>query len=692
MSDPLLEFDPASESSGSPLTITTGNFGLVSFSYPSPPARVQFASSADTEGSSVVSANHENRTITIGLEVATDASLAILQGKLAKAHREGATLKYTTTAGVSCIFDVLVQDGYEPQFDHLYLLGGVASVQFTLTCKPYARGAEVTLSDHVETSLPVLIFTEASVAGDVPALGRLVIDEDQGVSQWWMTWGLESKNYSSSANAALFYEAEGRTALGGSATAVGPSGASGAGSNVMRNTALPADYIAILSTQATAAGAHLSHVGSFHAYMRVQVPTANTGLVTVALEWSEADFLRYTRNAATTIPSAHEGQWRLVDLGIVTTTSVLSGVQRWEGRIVAKSTVVGDDIDIDYLFLVPVAEGSGIASGVARSFTPTAFAAEDHFTATTAGVALNARVAPTGGTWATSGDATDFLFADDLGGEQCKRSAASGTSGRFGILGSTNYTAAVVSCSIALDSGATTGWPQPGVIARWVDASNHLRAVIYRDSSSPAPFRTYLEIHQLLAGVKTVVAQSVTTSVGSGSFSGSVWKVDLAVDVGGHATATMTATGATGTSGSPLPAGTVALTASASIAAAATGGTLATGKPGIFDLQTGATPTILRYWDDFLVASLPVDAAAFASQSIEVRSDRVRREDSGGTMWSKPSSYVGDYLLVPPSGAEARTNRVIVKMSRNDPFELDSGIDDLSARLLVTPRFLALPG
>ena len=46
----------------------------------------------------------------------------------------------------------------------------------------------------------------------------------------------------------------------------------------MRNTALTTSYLAILSTQATGGGAHLSHVGTFRVYARVQVPTANTGL------------------------------------------------------------------------------------------------------------------------------------------------------------------------------------------------------------------------------------------------------------------------------------------------------------------------------------------------------------------------------------------------------------------------------
>jgi hypothetical protein len=82
----------------------------------------------------------------------------------------------------------------------------------------------------------------------------------------------------------------------------------------------------------------------------------------------------------------------------------------------------------------------------------------------------------------------------------------------------------------------------------------------------------------------------------------------------------------------------------------------------------------------------------FASQSLEVRHDRVVREDSGGTLWVRPSSYEGDYLLIPPAGAEARTNRFFIKGSRGIPgSSVDSGVDDISAVLSYTPRFLVVP-
>lgn len=81
----------------------------------------------------------------------------------------------------------------------------------------------------------------------------------------------------------------------------------------------------------------------------------------------------------------------------------------------------------------------------------------------------------------------------------------------------------------------------------------------------------------------------------------------------------------------------------------------------------------------------------FAGQSIEIRHDRVQREDSGGTLWQPLSSYTGSYLRVPPAGAESRSARFIAKPlyhPATDGIWRDDRIDDLSGRLTYWPLFL----
>jgi hypothetical protein len=96
--------------------------------------------------------------------------------------------------------------------------------------------------------------------------------------------------------------------------------------------------------------------------------------------------------------------------------------------------------------------------------------------------------------------------------------------------------------------------------------------------------------------------------------------------------------------------------------------------------------------DNLQASPITSDAAMFASQSLEIRHNGVIREDSGGTTWQQVSSYEGDFLRVPVTGREGRSIRYIVKACRNDPASgPDSGIDDISATLAVTPRYLSVP-
>ena len=354
------------------------------------------------------------------------------------------------------------------------------------------------------------------------------------------------------------------------------------------------------------------------------------------------------------------------------------GTQKWEGRILAKSTVAGDDIDVDYLMFVPADEGSGVASGVTRNAaTPTSYTARDDFTGTTSGNALNGRTAPVGGTWATSGDATDFAFADlpVATDETLLRTAASGTNGRFAILGSATPTDVAVSVDV---NNTLLSFPTVchlGVIARWTDSSNYVRCVLRRaGSGSP---KNQVQIVQRLAGTDTTLAfVALPSSISDGTW----YTVRLTVYANGRAVGELLSA-----------AGAVIGSCEGTSTDLATGGTLASGKSGIFDLKTSAGADT-RYYDNLLVSTPTSDAAIYASQSLEVRHDRVTREDSAGGVWTAVSSYVGDYLRVPPAGQEGRTARVIVKASRNDPFAVsDPAIDDISARLFVVPRYLVVP-
>lgn len=679
----LFEIDSTSEDASNVSVILTDTTWRVMEMDVSPPEiDPMFASSADTEGDPFVQGRHKNRTISLTLlaKTATDQlTQTAVQGlmmKLDKMRREGGTLKWTTGAGTVVVADVLFAQVKPEITPELYIVNKAVRVAVDFECKPYLRGAAVQLGDHAETSLPAVVGVDTSVGGDVPAAVRLLIDEDQGVDQWWLVWGIQSRYYSSSANAALYYEAEGRTAAGGSAIAAGPTGASGAGSNVMRNTALASSYQAILSTQATGGGAHLSHIGDFVVFARFQTPTTNTGAVSVAFEWAEGDFHKVNRNAEVTFPvDSWDGSWRLVELGQVHLTQVVAGTQRWEGRILAKSTVAGDDIDIDYLMLVPATEGSGRVNAVWPTAAPTSFIARDEFDQ--AAGSLAGKTAPVGGTWAGAGDADDFATAFTLDGRNVvTRSAISDTSlvGRYAISGASALAAQVVQIDWMIEAAMPVGGAGVSVlvIGRYIDTSNYFAAGLLPWLAQPK-----FAVAKKVAGSSTNLAQVNVSRPAAGAW----YTLRIQIDAAGNWAAWHNVQGAT--LGEPL------LTGQDSVLA--TAGTLASGKPGFYDEWPTATASA-RDYDNFACWVPVTDAAAFASQSIELRSDRAVREDSGGTLWVPPSTYEGDYPTVPPAGKEARSVRVIVKASRGMPgMSADSGIDDISYRMTVTPRYLVLP-
>jgi hypothetical protein len=370
MSDEILVFDAAGSNidgtdPGSPLSIGPGtSYPITECAYPAPPLNVQYASSIDTEGELPVSQRYGNRTITIKVEMVDAAGTlrAALQGKFAKLQREGGTLKRTMKNADVRIYDIVAADGWSPIYDFAYYLGDLTVVEMTLPARPFSRGVEADLGDNTTTTLPWLVFTEATVDGDVPALGRLVIDNDEATAMRHVIWGIQQRNYSAASTAALYYEAE-SCAMANSSTAVGPAGASGGGSNVARYTALTATPTGLIYLGASSTAQ--THIGTFRVFARVYCPNTNTGTVSVGAVWTPSPqgasisnpTVAVTDSAATPL----ENQWIVVDLGLVTLPKAKKGTQGWIGYVAASSTVVGDDIDVDWVALVPGEESYGEA-------------------------------------------------------------------------------------------------------------------------------------------------------------------------------------------------------------------------------------------------------------------------------------------------------------------------------------------
>lgn len=666
MPSEVVTLDPTSEDAANAQVLLedrANGIKLVRHEYPDPEPEYQGVESADTEGSRYVQNRLRDRTITAVVRCYGSSNMRArvsdLQEKIGKLNREQGTYKRTLADATTIVFDVKSASIQVPA-DWQFLHKDEVEVTMTFLCAPLGRGAEQTLTDHAETTLPVCIGVDTAVLGDYPALGRLVIDNDAAADQWHVVWGMQSRHYDSATTAKLFYEAEELAAHGGGAIIAGPTGASGG--TVVRNTSLTTSFQSVMSGKIGGA-TWMTHVGAFEVWARVQTPATNAGTVTVALEWGQGDFRTFTQNDPVTIEAEWEATWRRVPLGLVHLPEPVSGAQRWEPRILAKSTAPGDDIDIDYVFLVPVTEGSGEASAIQQFQTPTSLSARDEFDQ--AAGALNAKTAALGGAWATSGVATDF--ATTGAGALTRSTTVDSPGGRLAVLGATTYTA----CGMQVDCMASAaGVASPGLLARHVDASNYADVVI--DNSA------ILRLEKVIAGARaTVAAERLAVPLAADTF----YTVRLVVDPAGRFWVWV------GLAGTPI--GFPVLEGQDS--ALATGGTLASGKAGLRDLNETDT-LVTRTYDNFVVSVPAADAAIFASQSLEVRHDAVIREDSGGSVWARVSRYEGDYARPLPAGLEARSLRTIVAVHRNDPETMpDSTIDDVSFRWYVTPRYLHVP-
>lgn len=685
MANEGLTIDPTSEDAANvALNLGDGTTTfLMEVDYPLPDLDSMYQSSVDTEGDPLVQQRYRNRTVTAKVRVdgasasAVQTTLGYMQQKIGKLNREGGTIVRTAPSGSTIAFDVIgAKIDIPVDYQLIYKNRSVVSLSFE--CKPFGRGTPITNTDHVETTLPWLTFTETGITGDVPALGRLVVDEDQGQNQYTAIWGVQSRYYDSASSAALAYQAESLTYLGLSPildTAVlGYSGTGG-----VRAQAVTGTYVAFLSSRATGGGAHWSHVGDFRVYVRAATDTITDGVpVNLRARWGIGDSQVWTYNDEAVLTNrVGTRTWSIVDLGPVSIPKAVAGTQRWELQLLASipTAPASGNLTIDWIMLVPTTEGSGVASAIEPPIDYGSVQAEDRFEQG-AGTALAGKTPNTGGNWSGTGDADDFITVASPA-TTATRSAVSDAglntqnyNGRLETM-ATPSTLAGLYAELQMYTSAAPGSALPlaqGMLLRYVDANNFL-AILAKpgDAGSIA-----LSAWQRIAGTYTQVLDAGTVACNFLS----PYTLGAKVAVNGQVSIYINGVqiGSTGAS-----------------AALASGGTLDDGKVGIIDHYISAT-ALTRTYENFVVYGTTTDAAVYASQSMEARSDRMIREDSGGTLWQNVSSYEGDYHLVPVAGREGRTTRYIVKLSRGAIGDgIDGGIDDVSARLTFTPRFLVVP-
>jgi len=426
------------------------------------------------------------------------------------------------------------------------------------------------------------------------------------------------------------------------------------------------------------------HTGTYRVFARVQADSTNTGIVGVCLEWAVGDFRRPTRNTAqylTTDRSSSgtpvEDDWILADLGLVNIPAVQTGAQFWEGRVLAKSTVLSDQVFIDHLIIAPADEFYAEATAQAITAAAVAYTVQDDFSSGTYAGGLAGDTLPAGGTWGTTAspyETDDFAVS----GGQLQRTAASDTSTdvRYGRIMYPSGTSAMTATAVHVACSNTVSssyFFSMGLVARVVDKDNFLTAHVY-----VGPGASYLRVQKVVAGAVSTLASQPILEYG--------WQgLELVVTPAGEWSVKL----ANAASDAAAALGNITSALSGSDSSLATGGALASGYCGVVDWNTTASTTA-RLYDGFAAWVPTLDAAIFASQSLEFRWDGALREDSAGGFY-QPVKHLGDNCLIPAAGAEGRSVEVLVKACRNDPRSgVDSSIDGLTVQVKYQPRGLVV--
>jgi hypothetical protein len=657
------------------VSITGGALKMLKLNADPPAARTNWLTAADSEAAALSRKPlHENRKITATLQV---RPLATMDAAFDQVGRlvDQLSAASDSAAGVPVVwapkgsarpvtFTALNGEipGLQIGLDGLDYMWFRRQPVFTiqLDCLPYWEGVEVS-AGSVTASTPLVTLEIPNVPGDVKARGRLVVTDTASQARRHVEWGLEGPSSYNPATS-LMVDSDDMVTTGFSGVQAVTTGAydpNAAGNNSITLTPIAG------ATTALAGTGNLSHVGVFRVKARVQAGSLGN---LFRLSWKAGDGAMSHNDWVSPVSTT---DWQELDLGTITIPAAVLGTQRWTGQVEVQGAASSPGtVALDYLVLVPQLGGYGKARA-AWSLGAGVLVAQDAFLGTTTGAALATRTAPLGGAWATSGDPTDFVFDDNLdstaldGIETIQRSTSTlEATGRFAVLGTTNYTDSQLDCRIR--TANTNVSAIANFVLRYVDGSNHLQLALPTVAGSNTA-----TLEQTVAGATTVLASGTWNRVG-----GTIYRTRLIAYASGRVIGQVL-----------TDSGVVILQLDATSSAVATGGALATGKPALWDRCIGGG-SARRYTQ--IAASNPAaePIVVYSGRTMQVRTDDTYRDDASGTYTGIVRPYNGNRFTVPVG-----TSRVLVKARRNDlETATDPNVtDSTKIEVFYTPRGLVIP-
>lgn len=648
----------------------SSGWSLEKFTLPPPSKRLQRLSASDAPSDILAEAAQSDlriATATIRYEGAAnmDAALAAIRALTGRLQRceeleEGSPLDWTpansTRTGRLWVQSAEITDMPIEQDGELagWLLTKpepILTVRFD--CFPFLEGAEYTAATLASTNARVASMEVADVPGDVPALARLVITDTGATSRGQIEVGGDRYGYNSASPSDLDILAQTEmTALAGTLT----------GSYI----GMTVGSSPIGLCEAT----NLPHVGP-HNIRAVMERTATGTTIRVRAAMRTVDG-QWSYTSWKTVPSG-VGTYDMM-LGDMTFRQVDRGNQVSTLRI----EVMASAASVIRCYRVHPFP-TEVVYTVARQRVGGAPSSLDGFDSfeQTAGNLDAPKAAPIGGNWAEAIRTGANGFQVETTGKTAQRTTVSDTSfdGCYAFLGA-NAAATVVQGSAkfsavgsASGSGSITATARFGLLARYVDSNNWLALALVPRSGNGG-----LTLFKKVGGTTTVVKELLSAYFAVASISHAL---RLEVDANGTYRAYWFDI----------------LMFSGVDPDLATGGTLATGKRGLYDMWAPASANT-RNFDDFQApAAPPVDYPLYSGRSVEFASTYAIREASGGTNWAPISLCRGRRLTIPPAGPGNLKTRLVIKDTSAD---VDGGAPDgthpsRSATLYLTPRYLVTP-
>lgn len=642
-----------------------------------PSKRLQHLAAADAESDVLAeAASYELRQVTLTLRyVASGATIdtaltAItdLSSRLQQAEEieQGIALTWTP-ANSTHTGTIWVQSGeitdlpvtWEGDQAGYFFANPVLTLR--LDCFPLIEGAEYTAATLASTSSRIASMEVASVPGDVPALGRLVITDTGTQDRGHVEIGGDRYGYNSASPSDLDLTASADlTALAGTLS----------GSYIGLTVGTSA--IGVCEAQS------MPHTGP-HNVRAVVERTDATATIRVRAAVQTVDG-QWTYTSWRTLPTSI-GTYDLL-LGDVTFPVVERGNQLSTLRIEAVASTAAV-VRVYRINPIPTEVVYGVARQKAGG-TPTSFDLYDTFDQT-AGNLDAPKAANIGGNWSEVNRTGANGFQVETTGHTAQRTTVSDASldggGCYALLGG-NVAATVLQATAkasSVPSYAFTSSYRRGLLARYVDANNWV-ALVLMDlfggvGGVGAGYSHYLALLRKKAGtVSTIEISDPSAFYGAAGYP-HLLRLELDAD------------------GSYRGYWQGILVLSGNDPDLATGGTLASGKRGLFDAYTSATANTRNY-DDFQALAAPSpNMPLFSGRSCEIAHDHAIREAAAGTNWAPMARYRGRRLFIPPAGPAGLKTRLVLKDRRTD---VDGGVADSadtarSATLYVTPRYLVVP-